>query len=287
MITFLSAKKHNRRKVFDYSSKKLENPFFSKKKKFSHFGGLKMKIAIFICFAVFSGLGWFVFASSYWKIEEISFNGLDKMSNGDISNLVNEQMSGRFWLVVPKNNLLFFNDKKFLSEAAKRYRFQEIKIKKQWPDKIIVDVREKVLACFWNEGDKYYLIDSDGYVLSEASLEDFDNGSHPLISNESVERIKDGHIQADSGYISFAGRLLGELTQIAGQDVVVSRFIVDNDVDTIKVLTQEGVKIIFSTKEDIGQQIRKFLVVKREKLKDDFKNKKYIDLRFGDKIYFQ
>ncbi len=286
-MDFLSGKKRNRRKIFDYNTKKLENPFFNKKKKFSHFSGLKMKILAFCCLSFFIGMGWFVFASSYWRIKEISFDGLDKTSNDDILSLINNEMSGRRLVLIPNDNLLFFNEKKFLTEVANKYRFQEIKIKKQWPNKINITVKEKVLSCFWNEGDKYYLVDSEGYVLSEAQLSDLSDSKYPIISNESSERIKDKRVQVDKNYVNSAGKLFEDIRSIAGQDIIISRFIIDSDMDTIKVLTQEGVKVVFSTKESFEQQIKKFLVVKRERLKEDFKNKKYVDLRFGDKIYFQ
>lgn len=277
----------NRRKIFDYHEKKLENPFYSRKKKINHLGGLKTKIITLAVLLLLLALSWFIFVSSFWKIKEVSINGLDRMSNNEILKLVNEQIGGRNWLIIPQNNLLFFNQSKFLSNVRNRYRFQDIQISKQWPSKLIVSVREKTLACIWNESEKYYYADTEGYILSEVSPLELTEKSHPLISNESPLKIDDGKIQVDASYILSAVDLFKKLSQKAGLDIGVEKFIVDKDINTIKIQTNEGVKISFNTQDNLDRQIEKLLLIKNEKLKEDFKNKKYIDLRFGDKVYFQ
>jgi cell division septal protein FtsQ len=217
----------------------------------------------------------------------VAINGLDRMSNDEILKMVQDQLTGRNWIILPQNNLLFFNQDKFLSSAREKYRFQDIQVKKEWPGKLVVDVREKTLACIWNEGDKYYLTDSEGYVLSEVNPLDLTEKTHPLISNESPMRIDNGRIQIDHLYIEKVSELSQDLAAKAASEISVDRFIIDKDIDTVKVVTRENVRVYFNTNEDLGSQVEKLLLLKREKLKDDFKNKKYIDLRFGDKIYFQ
>ncbi len=288
MISVLPANKRvGGRRQLDYHQKKLENPFYNRKKKINHFGGLRTTITILASLTVISALGWFVFASSYWKIKDVSINGLDRMSNDEILKMVKNQLAGRNWIVLPQNNLLFFNQDKFLSSARDKYRFQDIRVRKEWPSKLIIDVHEKTLACIWNEGDKYYLTDSDGYILSETNPLELTENTHPLISNESPLKIDDGRIQIDTSYITSAAELFAKLAQKATNEIKISRFVVDKDIDTIKLVTAEGVRINFSTKESLDRQIEKLLLIKREKMKDDFNNKKYIDLRFGDKVYFQ
>ena len=286
-MPFLKNNQNRHHKIFDYHEKKLENPFYSRKKKINHFSGLKNKMFILLGFMIASSLIWFIFASSFWKIKEIAINGLDRMPNNEISQMIDQQIGGRSWLIIPQKNLLFFNEKKFLSSVRERYRFQDIQLKKQWPSKLTIDIKEKTLACIWNESDKYYLTDTEGYILSEVNPLDITDKTHPLISNESVLKINDGKIQIDASYIGSIADLYDKVAKKAAADIFIDRFIVDKDIDTVKILTTEGVRISFNTKEDFNRQIEKLLVVKKEKLKDDFKNKKYIDLRFGDKVYFQ
>lgn len=286
-MAFLKDNRQNRRKIFDYHKKKLENPFYSRKKKINYFSGLKTKITTLVILLLLIALSWFIFASSFWKIKEVSINGLDRMSNDEILKLVTEQIRARNWLLIPQNNLLFFNQKSFLAGIQERYRFQDIQIIKKWPNKLLVEVKEKTLACIWNEADKYYYADTEGYILSEVSPLELTGKSHPLISNESNLKVDNSKILVDTSYIASAVDLFKKLAAKTALEINIEKFIVDKDVNTIKILTNEGVRISFNTQDDLDRQIEKLLLIKKEKLKEDFKNKKYIDLRFGDKVYFQ
>ncbi len=289
MISILPTNKKvgGRKQLLDYNQKRLENPFYSRKKKINHVGGLKTTLTIISFLVVLTSLGWFIFASSYWKINDVSINGLDRMSNDEILKMVRDQLSGRNWLILPQNNLLFFNQEKFLTLARDKYRFQDIQVRKEWPNKLIVGIKEKTLACAWNEGDRYYLLDSEGYVLDDANPLELKDKNYPLISNESTLRIEGGQIKADKNYIGKAQEITDAIRSKAQEEISIDRFIVDNDIDTIKLVTTDGVKVYFNTAQNLNNQIEKLLLLKREKLKDDFGSKKYIDLRFGDKIYFQ
>ena len=56
---------------------------------------------------------------------------------------------------------------------------------------------------------------------------------------------------------------------------------------TIKIKLIDGPGIYFNIDENLKQQLDKLLVIKNEKIKDDFLTKQYIDLRFGDSVYFR
>ncbi len=49
----------------------------------------------------------------------------------------------------------------------------------------------------------------------------------------------------------------------------------------------DGPAVYFNTEKDINAQIAKLLIITDKKLKDNFKNKKYIDLRYGDRVYYR
>jgi cell division septal protein FtsQ len=229
---------------------------------------------------------WLTFFSTLGKIKEVSINGLDRMSDGEIRQLLSESLSAKRLLFLPQDKLFLFDEKRFLKTFEDRYSFQRIAITKKWPDKLEISITEKISACVWNEADKYYYADAEGFILSETNPLDLKDKRYPLIANESDLRISDGKINADTSYIGYASELMEKMAAEL-PDIGIDRFIVDKDIDTLKILTPEGIRISFNTKTAIDDQLEKLAVVKREKLKDDFKDKKYIDLRFGDKIYYQ
>jgi len=250
------------------------------------FAGIKGKLIITFIVLILIFILWFVFISHFWAIKKISISGVDQMSDADVRDLISEQMRAHDWLLFPQNNLLFFSKNKFEATLQKKYHFQKINLKKEWPDSLSIDIVNKPLACIWREGDKYYYTDTDGYAVQEINPLDLKDNKYPLLVNESSLRMYGNHLAVDPGYINFTAALYDKFTK-QPLDIAIDHFIVDDDVDTIKLLTPGGLKIIFNTKDDIDKQLNNLLILKNQKLKDDFAKQKTIDLRFGDKIYYQ
>jgi hypothetical protein len=270
----------------DYHRKKLENPFFKRKEKIIIFSGLKAKLIIGIVIVFFSLSGWFLLFSPFWETKNISITSSD-INKEEISKIVDDQINKeRFLFFQPQKNLFFFKEARLYQTLKNRYRFQKIEVKKNFPNKLEVAVTEKALACVWNEAGRYYYIDADGYVLGEVSPLDIQQRTCPLIANESLNLINDSKIGADSLLINFAIQIFQGLPE-KSLGIEIDHFISDQETNTLKIQTTEGQKISFDTTGDAAKQLEKLAALKLQKLKDDFKNKKKIDLRFGDKIYYQ
>jgi hypothetical protein len=48
-----------------------------------------------------------------------------------------------------------------------------------------------------------------------------------------------------------------------------------------------GPKVYFNIKNDLDKQVKKLAVIKCEKPEAEFKVLEYIDLRYGDRVYFK
>jgi cell division septal protein FtsQ len=270
----------------DYHRKRLENPFFKRKEKITLFSGLKAKLIAGTLLIVFGLSGWFLFFSPVWMVKNISINATDTIKD-EIKNIVSDQMKEKKILIFqPQKNLLFFNKENLYKTLKNKYRFQQIKVGKKWPDKLEITVTEKTLACVWSEANHYYYVDADGYVMGEVNPLDIQEKTCPLIANESYDSINDSRIGVNPSIIGFATRIFQELPG-KSLGIEIDRFITDQDMDTLKLQTSDGQKISFDVKGDADKQLEKLATLKTQKLKDDFKNKKMIDLRFGDKVYYQ
>lgn len=278
--------KHKKFRKFDYSRKKLENPFFKREEKISKRSNLKIKIIIIIIIIIFCFAFWFFYFSNFYKITEISIEGLNRVPTEEIYALTEEKIRSNKFFIIPQNTLLLFNENKFSKSLKDKYRFEEIIVNKNWPHGLEIKIKEKPFACIWNEDDKYYYTDSDGFILEEINPLDIKNKKYPIIHNKSDKKIADFKIQVEKEYLEHAKYLFEKINNNS-LGINIRKFILDNNIDTIKIETEEGTEISFSTKNDLEKQIKKLITIKQEKLKDDFNNKTHIDLRFGDKIYYQ
>jgi|WetSurMetagenome_2_1015567.scaffolds.fasta_scaffold02348_13 hypothetical protein len=286
-MSLLGASSQRNRLPIDYHRKKLENPFFKRKgEKIISFAGFKTKLVITTIILLLAFVIWFFLISSFWKIKEVSITGADQSAESDVRQLITEQMKKRAKLFFPQDDLLFFQGEKLSEIIKNKYRFQKTNFEKKWPNKLAVAITEKPIAGIWNEADKFYYIDTDGYVVQEINLLDINSKEYPLLTNQSSKVISDSMIQIDSALINAAVQLFQKIPQ-RSLGINIDRFIIDNDIDTVKIKITEGPIISFDAKGDIDIQLNRLYALKTQKLKDTFVSKKMIDLRFGDKIYYQ
>ncbi len=286
--------RRKRKNRFDYGNKKYENPFFRKKPKrkiklFKFPGGGKLFFVLLLL--IISFLVWFFCFFNIFNIKNIEIKGLSKISDREIEDIVLEQINNKRLFILPQKNLFLFNKKLLKDSLNSKYCFSNLVIDKKLPNSLIIDIQEKSYAYIFNYNEKYYYIDSDGYIINEVNPLDITEKKYPLISYRggdsiiSYNNIKYDKVEIDNKYFIYIKSLFDEFLLL--EDLISERFIIDDEIDTVKAQVQAGPMVYFNINEDINKQIKKLLIVKDEKLKDEFKKKDYIDLRYGDMIYYR
>ena len=310
----------------DYSKKKLENPFHknnheTKRDELS----LGLKISCLALLILLAALLYLMFFSSLVGIKKIQITGLSRVNIGDVERLALKQSGqNRYWLF-KQQNLLIFDSHTFTRTLADIYHFKEIKIKKSLFHTLKINLAEREYRYLWQEKDKYYYIDQDGYLINELILdlppalissevpatsststvlatttavaEDYyfkstleaakiaSNNSYPIIVNVGAERFTGDRVDIDQVYLEFAGKINDGIKN--EPELTVKYFLIDKDFNTIKAILDSGLTIYFSTKEDQDNQINNLMVLKKEKSNFNKLIKKKIDLRYGDKVYYE
>jgi cell division septal protein FtsQ len=284
-----------RRKKFNYSGKKYSNPFFRKKRKrvilpvlprkfFRFQWNWRLKLITSAVLIIFAGSIWFFYFSSYFNIITIEVAGNKKIAADDIKNLAWRQAKENRLLILKQENLNAFNKNKLRETLNEHYYLENLSINKKLPGTIIITIKEKEYSAVWYESDKYYYIDSNGNIFSEADPLQIKQQNYPLIENRKGARVEGRIVKVEDGDISYIILLFKEFKNNY-KNFKIDRFILDSDINTVKMKILDGPEIYFNTKEDVNGQITKLMIIVNEKLKDDFINKEYIDLRYGDKVY--
>jgi hypothetical protein len=106
-----------------------------------------------------------------------------------------------------------------------------------------------------------------------------------LINNLSNAKIINNQIQADKALLATINVLWDKFKDLP--DFKIERFIIDNELNTVKIALLDGPQIYFNSSGDIDKQINKLQIIKTERLKLDFNKKQYLDLRIGDAVYYR
>lgn len=267
----------------DYNRKKLQNPFFKNKKGRVPSRWLKYILLLILALLIF--LIWFFFAAPIWQIKDIKIEGLTRFSDSDIKNYIYQQEEHKRLMLFKQDNIFLFKKDEVWSSLDENYNFSKLEIKKGFPNTIKIIIQERPYSFIFQQGDDYYYASSDGYVLRENAVSEEDKTHYFILENKNQNNLitSSDEINITDDYLSFIQKLHDTLT--SQEDLVINRFIIDQEFNTVKVDFKEGPVVFFNTKSDIAEQVNRLALVKKEKIKDNFNRVEYIDLRYGDRIF--
>jgi cell division septal protein FtsQ len=181
------------------------------------------------------------------------------------------------FLILAQNNL-----KKELSSPEK---IEEIKISRKFPNTLTIEVRPKIPAFVWQEGDRYFLIDNEGKVTTPITLSQ-NEWNLPFVSTATttIFNLQDKLVPKET--VNFIKEFNKEYNKtIINQ--ILSRYIIPDLVgQEIQVITKDGWKIILLSTNSVNKTVADLKYLLSAKFKDQ-KPKEYIDLRLEDKIFYK
>jgi len=255
-----------------------------------------------VCFLiVFFGLA---FASRIDKINinEIKISGNKVTETEAVEKVVKENISGRYLWIFSKTNFLIYPKAKIKRELADKFkRFNDIKLSIQNIKTLEIFVSEREGKYTWcgitlptldNSNEKCYFLDSAGYLFDEA----------PYFSGEVYFRFYGPNASTDNPFGSYFlqndfSKIISFKDAIEKMDFKPSAFESGNDGDA-NIYLSSGImppmspKIIFKLDSDFNKLAENLqAAISIDPLQTDLKEKYnsflYIDLRFGNKVYYK
>ncbi len=267
----------------DYQSKNLCNPFFRQPKK-----TLTRKMIwlfTFLILIISGALLWFFLGSSLWRIKTLEIEGLTRINREEIEAMAREQMFASAALFFNQDNIYLFDKEKFKANILESYNFSDLEIIKKLPNTLLIKVSERPYAFIFEQGSDFVYASRDAYTISESVVSEEDKQKYFILENRSSNNLitAAGKIVLPDAYLEFIFNLADYLRN--SQEVQAEKYIIDVELNTVKVKFKDGPEVYFNIKNEAVAQLERLILVKKEKIKDNFSKTKYIDLRYGDKIF--
>ncbi len=281
-----SAKKKKLKK--DYQCKNLKNPFFRQRNsgKEKRFGKL---IVVLVLMAI-SAIIWFLFAAPLWKIKSLEISGLTRFDSSEINNIITENEKESAMLIFKRSNIFLFKTEENALFIKEKFSLADVKIRKNLPNTIKIEISERPYSFIYQENGKSFFSSSDNYLIKEADLSGADReeaAKYFTIENKnSISLVKENKsLDLSADYLNFIFALKKELD--AYPELLIDKFIIsDQYFNSVFVKIKDGPQIFINVKDGAREQIERLILVKNTKIKDNFNKLDYIDLRYGDKLYF-
>lgn len=264
----------------DYSNAKFDNPRLVKVKENRMKRFRKFIYALFVVF--FFGLLYIFFYSPFFEIKNFQINGLEKVRKENIEKIINDYQGKRNFLIFSRNNFWNFDKNELVSEFNKYYVFENLEIKKKLPDGVIINLVEKQSAINWLVGDLCYHLDMTGTAI------EYCEGGNGLLTIKDV-----GMNQIDIGDVAIYADDLKYLVELneQGRNILKDKFqpiIYEKNKNAVTAKMESGPEIRFNTNIEVGDQVSRLdLLLKEAAISEQFLQMNYIDLRFGEKVFYK
>ncbi len=257
----------------------------------------RRRLSIGLIILVITGGGYFLFCSDYFKIQKTILKGGEKITTQEIESLVNQISNQKRFLIFSQKNIFLFNKNQFKRIISGKYNFQDLKIFKKLPSKLEIEIKERLPFLILVQGENLWFLDDKGQILEKISEEEIVKNSLPLVSvsnipnNLTVSALcsgQKGQKILSEERVYFIVETFRKLPSKIENLKIVSFKIPDLKESKIIAKTQEEWEIYLDENFTTEEQLNNLYLILKEKIKkEERKNLKYIDLRFGEKIYYK
>lgn len=248
--------------------KKIKKPFWKK----------ELFWIIFLIIILLSLIFYLLIFSNIFQLKHIEVSGNEKIEKESIISFV-ENKARKKIISLESNSIFLFLIENVQEETIKAFpRIKEIKICLRLPQTIKVFVIERNSLGRWcNKHEECYLIDNEGVLF-----EKIETSSNKMILFRSKRKGQEGSKVLTKEELKIAMKIWEEIKN----DFEILEF--EFDSNTLTAETTKNGKLLFNLNNDIDSQLLKLKSVINEKLsKEKIDKIDYIDLRFGDRVYFK
>ena len=229
---------------------------------------------------------WLFFTPTF-AIERINIRTNQILSHKTIAEIIKKQVGERRWRFARQDNLFAFNVKKLQDELRNEFNAERAYIKKDRPHDLAIIISGKPWLAIWSARGNYYSLDEQGAVLGQLDGDiKADFYSKPIIYSQdySLPMVRDRVL--NNATFAFMNQLLQNayIRSLQPQFFIVDRAESNN----LNLKVQDGWKINFDTAGDLVQQVHSLSLLLHNSISPDKqKQLEYIDLRFGQQVYYK
>ena len=237
--------------------------------------------------------------AAHWSISAVHVEGAKFIEASQVAAMVREQIQQRRWLVLPQRVKSFFDTTALRRTLEQQFPFARWSVDKDGSGAVLVTIQERQAQLVWVADGKTYYVDAQGLLFSdvraaESSADTAGVIRHdallenlPVVLDESKTAASLGTAAVTPATVAFIRSLAAALSDgtIALPAAVVS-YRYDPATYRLALETVLGYDIYFAVNQPLSDQMEKLKVALQQGIARRT-NLHYIDVRFGQKIFYQ
>lgn len=219
----------------------------------------------------------------YLRLKNIEFSGIDILEKEKILAVLKNDFSGNTHWFFPKNSVFLTDEKKIAAKIADSFpEMDKIRVeKKYFSSNLLIAISKRFIFGLYCKKDECFFLDKSGVIFAPA----------PSMEGNAVlkfidEREEDGEIELGAKpNIENFDNIFDFSVQISeNQDFRITKLVIKSK-DEIEIFTTQNWRLIIDNAIEPLKTKQNFEIALQNIKKKETLD--YIDLRFGNKIYYK
>lgn len=259
-----------------------------------HTGGFVRTLVVSTLWVLFFGEVIFVlFFANFFVISTYDIqkeNNGDSVKNEEIKKQIEDSITGKWYGLIPKNNLLLLQTHTKEQALLTRYpKLASVTITKQFPHTLKIEAREKLFQVLWCSKDDCFLVNEEG--AAEAATIFFEHpdeqGTVIRIQDIGEEPVQLGQRVMENEERRFAETFSKDFALRTGLAIEGSLERPSRYAKELRVHTNKGFTLFFNTRLPVDESLNTLmLILENEIPEEEWNQVDYIDLRTENRIYY-
>lgn len=237
---------------------------------------------IFVLFIV-GAVGFF--RMSKFKIQKISIKSYsESIDKDELLRYVSNYLDKKYLGIFPLDNFFLFSKNEVKQDVLKDFpQIKEIILNKDFPNTINLEIKEReseAILCYENDCS---FLDEDSFIFQKA----------PFFSGSTIVKFRDersGSVRPSLGDMlldSDQFKNLIKFKDLLKSEKIEAEEIILKDENIYDIIISDNWKIVIDKENKIEDTFISLKTVIDSKIKDKIKNLEYIDLRFGNRVFYK
>jgi cell division septal protein FtsQ len=242
----------------------------------------------------FSSLVYILFFSPYLLVTAVNVSGTDRLDPNLISDIVSSRISGKYFNILAKNNLILIRKNEIKMLLADKFKkIEKVEIKKTFPSRLDVEIFERRFVLIFESAGSLFLIDEKGKAFREADFRSGGEGAETegliKLTDNSGKSVVEGEELIKAEDIDFVLGIKDKLKQEVNLETDENFSVPGLIFPDIRVRTQEGWEIYFNRELDLKKEVDMLKVVLENSIDSVGKRPdlEYVDLRVDNKVFYK
>lgn len=221
-----------------------------------------------------------IFQIKYFQHETVKLSGQNDLNVEEVQNFVNQELAFDRWLFFRNNNYFLIPINELQDKLKTKYNLEEAKIEKKWPDILEIAVKEKSSHFIWQKDDTLYLLDAQGLLNRQISVLD----DKYLVLEDKRDYRPAGEEIFTLEEIDIINKIYVSWMDLIASKAKLTKITIYNNWG-LELHTETGFYVKIDKDQSIFEQLNNLKTVLEENIAGV--DIDYIDIRFGDKVYFK